>query len=217
MIKKFLILTILILTTSCGGILLAAISTLAGDKRVPMDKDYISLNLLTKLVGSKGDLMRLGIVGNNNPYRTSLEDSGQRCAKQSDFAFTYSVNIKAPSVRIQGAHPEFEFVKNGVTKGRFKINKSDIYLLHQNQKFYPTIYWREYEYDTIESASVSYLNYKRYGTLYAKFDLPCTKLLDPDTKLVISKIYKDDKVIESNIEFGFVKSGDNQGYSIWLE
>ena len=199
MIKKITILLTIFCLSACGFF-------------IDRSDDCIGLKSLTDFGNNTGNLIRLSVLGKNFP-RVFTE----RCEEFSDFALTYSVNIKAPSVRIQGAHPEFEFVKNGVTKGRFKINKSDIYLLHQNQKFYPTIYWREYEYDTIESASVSYLNYKRYGTLYAKFDLPCTKLLDPGTKLVISKIYKDDKVIQSNIEFGFVKSSDNQGYSIWLE
>lgn len=211
MIKKFLILAILILTTSCGGILIEAISTLAGDKRVPMDNDDISLILITDLRENKGKLIAVNILSQNsaNLYRC-------RYKRQAQFSIEYLTKTKDVDWDLVMIPTQEHFPNSNSFKykGRFKINNEDIYLIYNNQKIFPELIFSRQPNNMVSNILES--NFTDYSRA-VNFPIPCTKLLDPDTKLVISKIYKDDKVIQSNIEFGFVKSSDNQGYSIWLE
>ena len=193
---------------------------LTGNGKIQNDEP-IALQAIKLPQDNKGNLISLIVKSNN--YLKLAGDSTTGFINGVNLAITFSTPLKAPKTFQTIDNPEFQFLKDRRANGRFKINKSDIYLLHNNQEIHPktisTGGIKSYqEYDLIESSSVAYSNYKRYGTKYLKFDLaPCTKLLDPGTKLVIKSIYKDDKVIKENIEFGFVKSSDNRRYSIWLE
>ena len=208
MSKKFLIFIAVLFLNACEYI--TAASLLPSSER----EDDISLELVSSLGNNSGNLIALGILSKNYPFYDS-----EWCAKQSMFVITYSTSKKAPKDRTNLDHPEFQFLGNGgETRGRFKVRKEDIFLIREGKKILPSkIFRAQFELDSIESYNVAYSNYSKHASKYLTFNLPCTGLLTPDTKLIISKIYKDDKVIKENIEFRFIKSKENHGYSIWLE
>ena len=90
---------------------------------------------------------------------------------------------------------------------RYEVKKEDIYLVHQNKKILPTkIYFSDHEFDYIKSDTFSFLKHdykgiKRWATKYIIFPLKCSALPNSETKLVIAKIYQDNKVFLENIEF----------------
>lgn len=183
-------------------------------------RDVVSLEQIKGLGNNQGNLISL-VVGSNNFLSDDYKDY---CAKQSVVAFTFRTPKKRPKERTNLDHPEFQFIdRDGTTRGRFKIKKEDIYLLHKGKKILPTkIFIAQWEFDSVGSNPVAYSNYSKHSSKFVSFPIPCTELASidgstSDTKLIIAKIYKDDKVIKEDIEFIFTIADSNRSYAIWLE
>lgn len=182
----------------------------------------ISLKMASNLDNNKGNLIALHVVLDSASPNTSTSNRGnyynKRCEAETVVAFTYSVPIKAPKQRKFIDHPEFQVEKNYRAKGRFKLNKEDVYIINNGKKIFPNKLFRgEFNLNEIESNDPAYVNYNKHSTKFASFPIPCSSLLLVNSKLIISKIHKDDKIIKQNVEFNFIISDENQAYKIWLE
>jgi hypothetical protein len=189
--------------------------------------DAVSLKMINKLENNQGNLIELHIKSQNypNPF---WKDEKWMCEQQTMIAFTFTTPKKAPKKDERRTTNEFRYAKNLPSggwelRGHYEINKKDIYLIHKGKKIAPTkIFIAQTEYDFIESTNVAYSNFSEHATQFLTFPIPCTSTIatettPSDTKLIIAKIYKDDKIIKQNLEFKFIKSKDNKIYSIWLE
>jgi len=134
--------------------------------------------------------------------RNSLQENLKRCAKESLFVFTYKVK-----------NTENQNYKN------FKIKKSDIYLLVENKKISPRqIFTTNSELENINSEIFIDKNQKNsQATQYVLFKTPCKTLLNKDSRLIIEKIYKGEKIIKKELEFSFKLTNTNKAYNFWIE
>lgn len=151
-------------------------------------------------------------IKNNNGKRIYVEiesrnapqENSKRCATESLFVFTYKTNAK---------EAEIENYKN------FKIKKSDLYLLINDKKIYPyKIFTTNAEFNSINSSIITQKSAQNQNAIqYITFRTPCQNLTNKDSRLIISKIYKDVEIIKQDAEFGFALKNSNKAYQLWLE
>ena len=200
--KKVFVLIVFLSIASCGFFI---------DRSI-LNSPNISLKILGDPVINKGRLIAVNVVSQN-----STDPTFCKYRQQAQFNVFYTINKQSgfdPKLISTKTNEHFPGSGSFKYKGRFKISSEDIYLIHKGKKLAPELIFSRQPSNVISNVLESNItDYFRF----VSFPLPCTKLLDPGTKLIIKRIYKDDKVIKENIEFGFIKSDNNQGYSIWLE
>jgi hypothetical protein len=139
----------------------------------------------------------------------------ENCSRAGlSFSFAYQFNLESLQRVIREADgSSFVVVEEGdnkkLVKPRYIVRSEDIYLLLEDKsKIMPVISYGNKLAFGISSEIINDYQKKRGQWYYATFlpvRMPCNTALKTleKSKLVISKIYKDNKVVMRDVEFGF--------------
>jgi hypothetical protein len=182
----------------------------------------------TKQLPSQEKLINLSVrevsLIDGSPGQFKCDENLSRGALFFEFKYMINEELSWPVIRSksEARNKKWKNVfrsKNG--RGRFKVKKEDIYLIHDGSKVVPRIYWGDEDLEAIESNEISYPDdWNRYASNFVTFPITCIDAISKPTKLVIKKIFKDDKIILKDIEFDLILIDDNwnnKPQKIWLE
>ena len=212
-ISRLIIIAIMYLLASCGanyGI------RIRSTKQLPSQEKLINLSVreVNLIHGSPGQFKC-----NENLSRGNLSFNFEYFINKGLPRKSFLVGVSEARIEINNKWGNIFRSRNG--RGRFKVKKEDIYLIHDGKKIAPIIYLKGTDFEVIESEYISYLNNSDdFAVRYITFPINCIDAISKSTKLIIKKIYKDDKIILKDIEFDLILIDDNwnnKPQKIWLE
>lgn len=171
---------------------------------MPFSKDFYKNDLATIIIDSD--------------YANNLNPSGEpsffmipKC--RNDLVFM--------AVGFMGKESELMYSENNQLMYDYSVKKEDMWLKFGDKIIKPnSIFLAGTTFDKISSRSIL-IHYpiarkKRVLHRFIEYPLSCKDLAKEDVSFVISKIYKKDKMIKSNIEIKIIKGSNDDLYRIPL-